>query len=292
MSKAYERYQKRRLISSYFSVTLSISLVLFLLGVFGLILVNANKVTKLFKEQMTILVFLKDNAKQIEVDQLQKHLALADYTKNAQYVAKEDAAEQFNEDIGENFIEFLGYNPLLNSINVHLKASYVNNDSLKTIVADLEKKAYVQEVNYDKPMIGLINDNIQKIGFWLLIVSGVITVIVVLLIHSSIRLSIYSKRFTIKTMQLVGATKSFIRKPFIRKNMQLGFTGSLLAILALGGLVYFIHRSYPELKLHEEWLPLGILFASVLLIGLFISAISTYFATQRFLNLQTDDLYF
>lgn len=292
MSKAYERYQKRRLISSYFSVVLSIALVLFLLGLFGVLLVNTQKLANLFKEQMAITVYLKDTAKEIEVDQLQKHLALAEYTKSTTYISKEEAAELHSEEIGENFIEFLGYNPLLNAIDVQLKAPYVNTDSLKGIAGQLEKKPYVQEISYDQPLIGLLNQNIQKIGFWLLVVSGVFTVMVVLLINSSIRLSIYSKRFIIKTMQLVGATKSFIRRPFIRQNVKFGFLGALIALLGLGAVVYYIHRSFPELELDQEWLSLSVVFAGVMLIGLFISAISTYFATQRFLNLRTDDLYY
>ena len=292
MSKSFERYQKRKLISSYFSVVLSISLVLFLLGVLGLLVLNTKKMADHFKEQITISVFLKDNAKQVEVDQLQKSLAMAEYTKSATYVSKEEAAEKHSEDIGENFQDFLGYNPLKNSIDVQLNADFVTPDQLEEIAKEINSKGYVDEVSYDKPLIGLLNDNVKKISLWILVASGVFTFIAVLLINSSIRLSIYSKRFIIKTMQMVGATKLFIRRPFIWTNLKLGVLGAVIAMMCLGGVLYYINDNFPELGLTEDPIILLILFASVFVLGIFISLISTYFATQRFLNLRTDELYY
>ncbi len=292
MSNSFERYQKRKLISSYFSVVLSISLVLFLLGVLGLLVLNTRKLANHFKEQITISVFLKDNAKEVEVEQLRKSLLMADYTRQANYVSKEEAAEQHSEEIGENFISFLGYNPLKNSIDVQLKADYVSPAQIETIAADLSSRQYVEEVSYDMPLIALLTENVQKISFWILIASGIFTAIAVLLINSSIRLSIYSKRFIIKTMQMVGATKRFIRKPFILTNIKLGVIGGLLALLALGLLLYYFHQNFPELNLLQEPIQLAVLFLSVFLLGIMISLVSTYFATQRFLNLRTDDLYY
>ncbi len=292
MSKSFERYQKRKLISSYFSVALSIGLVLFLLGVLGLLVLNTKKLADHFKEQITITVFLKDNAKPVEVDQLQKSLALAEYTKSAIYVSKEEAAEQHSEDIGENYMDYLGYNPLKNSIDVTLKADFVSTEQIEEIAGDLTAKAYVEEVSYFKPLIPLLTDNVKKISFWILVASAVFTFIAVLLINSSIRLSIYSKRFIIKTMQMVGATKRFIRRPFIWTNIKLGMLGALLALLALGLLLYFVDRNYPELNLFQDLTILALLFVGVFVFGALISLISTYFATQRFLNLRTDDLYY
>jgi len=292
MAQYIERYQKRRLISSYFSVVLSIALVLFLLGILGLLVLNTKKLGDHFKEQITLSVFLKDNAKPVEVDQLQKGLALAEYTKSAVYVSKEDAAEQYSEDIGENFQEFLGYNPLKNSVDVNLKAAFVSPEQIESIASELTEKNYVHEVSYDKPLIALLTDNVKKIGFWILIASAVFTVIAVLLINSSIRLSIYSKRFIIKTMQMVGATKKFIRKPFITTNIKLGFLGSLIALIALAGVLHYVNNSFPELNLYGDITILVGLFVGVLALGILISYLSTYFATQRFLNLRTDDLYY
>jgi len=292
MAQYIERYQRRRLISSYFSVVLSIALVLFLLGVLGMLVLNTKKLADHFKEQITISVFLKDNAKPVEIDQLQKSLAMADYTKTAIYVSKEDAAEQYSEDIGENFQEFLGYNPLKNSVDVNLNADFVSPEQVEEIATNLGTKTYVDEVSYDKPLISLLNDNVKKISLWILIASVVFTFIAVLLINSSIRLSIYSKRFIIKTMQMVGATKKFIRKPFITTNLKLGLFGSLIAVLALAIVLYYVNSNFPELNLFQDVPVLIILFAGVLFLGILISYISTYFATQRFLNLRTDDLYY
>lgn len=292
MSQYIERYQKRRLISSYFSVTLSIALVLFLLGLLGLLVLNTKKLADHFKEQITLSVFLKDSAKPIEVDQLQKSLAMAEYTKAAVYVSKEDAAEQYSEEIGENFQEFLGYNPLRNSFDVNLKADFVSAQQVAEIAETIMAKPYVEEVSYDQPLISLLNDNVQKISLWILFASAVFTFIAVLLINSSIRLSIYSRRFIIKTMQMVGATKEFIRKPFIINNIKLGLYGGLIALFALAGVLYYINKTFPELNVFDDFMVLGLLFIGVLLIGILISFVSTYFATQRFLNLRTNELYY
>ena len=207
-------------------------------------------------------------------------------------MSKEDAAEQYSEDIGENFQEFLGYNPLKNSVDVNLKADFVSPEQVTEIAETLATKTYVDEVSYDKPLISLLNDNVKKISFWILIACAVFTVIAVLLINSSIRLSIYSKRFIIKTMQMVGATKKFIRKPFIAANIKLGLYGALIALIALAGVLYYVNANFPELNLFEDVTLLVILFLSILGLGVLISYLSTYFAAQRFLNLRTDDLYY
>lgn len=292
MSQYIERYQRRKLISSYFSVVLSIGLVLFLLGALGLLVLNTKKLGDHFKEQITISVFLKENAKPVEIDQLQKSLALAEYTKSAEYISKEDAAEQYSEDIGENFVEFLGYNPLKNSIDVHLKADFVSPEQITEIAGEIAEKTYVDEVSYDKPLIELLNDNARKIGLWILVASAIFTVIAVLLINSSIRLSIYSKRFIIKTMQMVGATKKFIRRPFIWTNIKLGMVGAFVALVSLGILLYYINKNFPELNLFDDYPVLILLFVGVFGLGVVISWASTHFATQRFLNLRTDHLYY
>lgn len=292
MSKSFESYQKRKLISSYFSVVLSIGLVLFLLGILGLLVLNTKKMADHFKEQITISVFLKENAKEVEVDQLQKSLAMAEYTKAATYVSKEEAAEQHSQEIGENFIDFLGYNPLKNSIDVQLNADFVSPEQIEEIATGISKKNYVDEVSYDKPLVGLLSDNVKKISFWILVASAIFTFIAVLLINSSIRLSIYSKRFIIKTMQMVGATKIFIRRPFLWTNIKLGMLGAVIALLALGGVLIYLQNNFTEFDILQDSTQLVILFVGVFVLGILISLISTYFATQRFLNLRTDELYY
>lgn len=194
MSSSFERYQKRRLISSYFSVVISISLVLFLLGLLGLLVLNTKKVADHFKEQIALTVYLKDTAKEVEINQLEKSLALAEYTKSTNFVSKEEAAKAHSEEIGENFMDFLGYNPLQNSIDVYFNADYVSETQIAEISRDLREKDFVDEVVYDKPLIALLNDNVKRISFWILVISGLFTFIAVLLINSSIRLSVYSKR--------------------------------------------------------------------------------------------------
>ncbi|MBD1260397.1 ABC transporter permease [Maribacter polysiphoniae] len=292
MSKSFERYQKRKLISSYFSVVLSIGLVLFLLGILGLLVLNTKKMADHFKEQITVSVFLKENAKEVEVDQLQKSLAMAEYTKTATYVSKEEAAEQHSADIGENFIDFLGYNPLKNSIDVQLNADFVSPEQIEEIATEISKKNYVDEVSYDKPLVGLLSDNVKKISFWILVASAIFTFIAVLLINSSIRLSIYSKRFIIKTMQMVGATKIFIRRPFIWTNIKLGMLGALIALIGLGAVLFYLDSNFTEFNLLQDSTVIILLFVGVFVLGVLISLISTYFATQRFLNLRTDELYY
>jgi cell division transport system permease protein len=292
MSTSFERYQKRRLISSYFSVVISISLVLFLLGLLGLLVLNTKKVADHFKEQIALTIYLKDTAKEVEIEQLKKSLALAEYTKTSTFISKEEAAEEHSKEIGEDFMEFLGYNPLQNSIDVYMKADYVSPEQIDTIATDLGSKNFVDEVVYDKPLISLLNDNVKKITFWVLVVSGIFTFIAVLLINSSIRLAVYSKRFIIKTMQMVGATKSFIRSPFIWQSVKLGFIGAILALIGMAIVLYYLNNSFPELELLSDVGILAGLFFGIFFMGILISWLSTFFATSRFLNLKTDELYY
>ncbi len=292
MSSSFEKYQKRRLFSSYFSVVISISLVLFLLGLLGLLILNTKKVADHFKEKIVLTVYLKDTAKEVEITQLKQSLALSEYTKSAEFISKEQAAEEHSATIGENFIEFLGYNPLQNSIDVYLLADYVSPEKLEEINAELIAKDFVDEVVYDKPLIVLLNDNAKKISFWVLVISGILLFIAVILINSSIRLSVYSKRFTIKTMQMVGATKQFIRRPFVWRSVKLGILGSFLAMLGMGFVLYLLNKSFTDLNLAEDKTLLIVLFVFIFLMGVFITWISTFFATNRFLNLRSDELYY
>lgn len=291
MTPSFEKYQKRRLISSYFSVVISISLVLFLMGLLGLLVLNSKKVADYFKEQIAITIFLKDSAKEVEITQLKQSLAMAEYTKSAEFVSKEQAAEEHQQVLGENFIEYLGENPLQNSIDVYVLADYVTPEKMEEITNEIKSKNFVDDVIYDKPLIIQLTENVQRISLWVLIISAVFTFIAVLLINSSIRLSIYAKRFTIKTMQMVGATKKFIRRPFVWRNVRLGIIGALVAMTGMGVVLYYIDQTFPQLRLLDDFTLLGVLFVFVLLMGMVITWLSTFIATQRFLNLRTDDLY-
>ena len=292
MASSFDKYQKRKLISSYISVVISIALVLFLLGCLGLLVINAKKVADHFKEQVVMTIYLNDTAKEVEVNQLKKSLAMADYSKEALYVSKEEAAALMKAETGEDFMDFVGYNPLKNSIDVYLKADYVTTENLTEISEGLSNKSFIEEIRYDNDLVELMNDNVKKITFWVLIISGVFTLIAVLLINSSIRLAVYSKRFIIKTMQMVGATKSFIRKPFIRKSVQLGIIGAIVALIGMAVVLYYLDLTFPELELLRNTILIIALFVGIFLLGVVITWISTFVATQRFLNLKTDQLYY
>jgi cell division transport system permease protein len=286
-----ETYQKRRLLTGYFSVIVSISFVLFFVGVLGLFLLNTKNIASHFKEQIVMTIYLEDSAKDIEITQLQKKIKINSATKKVRFTPKEEAAELYARDIGEDFIEFLGYNPLLNSIDIYFNAAFVNRLSLTKIKREFEITNFVNEVVYDQPLVILLDENIRKVTYVLLITTGLFILIALLLINSSIRLSIYSKRFIIKTMQLVGATKSFIRKPFIYIHLRLGILSSLIALSGLTILIFEINKRFPELNMMQYPFELSVVFGSVLLLGIGITGISTFFATQRYLNLKTDAIY-
>jgi len=292
MAKSFqETYQKRKLLTGYFSVIISISFVLFFVGVLGLFLLNTKNIASHFKEQIVMTIYLEDNAKDIEITQLQKKIQINSATKKVRFTPKEKAAELYARDIGEDFIEFLGYNPLLNSIDIYFNAAFVNTLSLTEIKREFEINDFINEVVYDQPLVTLLDENIRKITYLLLITTGLFILIALLLINSSIRLSIYSKRFIIKTMQLVGATKSFIRRPFIWIHLRLGILSSFIALSGLTILFFEINKRFPELNMMQQPLELSVVFGSVLLLGIGITGISTFFATQRYLNLKTDAIY-
>jgi cell division transport system permease protein len=292
MSKSFEKYQKKRLRSSYLSVIISIALVLFLVGLLGLMVLKTQALAQHFREQVTLNVFLKETTDINQITDFKKLIQEKDYSQKVDYISKESAAESMQEDIGQDFLEFLGTNPLKDVINIHLKSDFVTGEKMKEIEKSLLQNEMVYEVTYDKPLIELLNKNIKRISLWILIFSGLLTLIAVVLINSSIRLSVYSKRFTIKTMQMVGATKSFIRRPFILTSIKLGILGALLAIIALIGLLYYIEIQIPEISLLNNINLLLIVFLGVLFLGIIISWISTFFATRRFLNLRTHELYY
>ena len=291
MASSYDKFQKRRLISSYFSVVLSIALVLFLLGLLGLFVINSKRLSDTFKEDIAMTVFFKKTATDSTFKKFEADMKAEKFYKDFKFVSAEEAAEQHKKVIGEDFMEFLGVNPLQNSYDIHLKADYVTNPGFTKVENVFRKNPMIADVVYDRQLITLVNDNVRRISMWVLIISGVFAFISILLINSSLRLSVYSNRFIIKTMQMVGATKSFIRKPFIKKSITLGLIGSMIAILGILGVLYYIQVNYPLLKIFEESVLTVVVLVGVLVLGILITWIGTYFATQRFLNLRTDDLY-
>jgi cell division transport system permease protein len=291
MSSSYDKFQKRRLISSYFSVVLSVFLVLFLVGILGLFVLNSKKLSDDFKEQIAMTVFFKEEAHDTILKNFAAELKTAKYVKSSVFVSKEDAAKVHTEIIGEDFMTFLGANPLQNSFDIHLKADYIDSNNIRKIESKLRENPMISDIVYDKQLVNLVNDNIKKVSFWILIISGFLTLVAVLLINSSMRLSIHSNRFIIKTMQMVGATKAFIRKPFIWKSIKLGLIGSALAVISLIITLLYLDSSYPNLGILDEKFLITLVLLGVVAVGVIITWVSTYFATQRFLNLRTDDLY-
>lgn len=291
MATSFEKHQKRRLITSYFSVILSISLVLFLLGSLGLFVINYDRISDNFRENIPMSVYFTDEATPQDLEKFEQEVSQAAFTKDITFVHKDSAAVQHQEVIGEDFVHFLDFNPLQNSFDMHFKGAYVIQDSIKNIEMSFKENPLIDDVVYDRQLVDLVNDNIQKISFWVLVVSGFFTLISILLINSSLRLSIYAKRFIIKTMQMVGATKSFIRRPFIWTNIKLGIIGALVAIVAIVSLATYINNQLPDIQLLAGYQSLVMVCGGVFLLGILIAYISTYFATQRFLNLQSDELY-
>ncbi|MBS1535693.1 MAG: ABC transporter permease [Bacteroidetes bacterium] len=291
MSSSFEKFQKRRLISSYFSVVLSMFLVLFLLGILGLFIINSKKLSDDFKENIVMTVFFKNEATDSVTSAFAQELKIAKFVKSSEFVTKEQAAKQHTEIIGEDFMTFLGANPLQNSFDIHLKADYIDLPNIRKIESRFRANEMVADVVYDKQLVSLVNDNINKVSMWMLIVSGILALIAILLINSSMRLSIYSNRFIIKTMQMVGATKSFIRKPFIWRSIRLGFIAAVLAVLALVGTLMYVDNNFPSLDILGNPAMIAAVLGGVLAVGILLSWISTFFATQRYLNLRTDDLY-
>ncbi|WP_298782129.1 ABC transporter permease [uncultured Polaribacter sp.] len=292
MSSKFDSYQKRRLQSSYFSVVISIALVLFMVGVLGLVLLKSTKVANHVKEKVAISLFIKDEVTQKQIKTFRESLLTEDFTKKAIYISKTQAAKKYSKEIGEDFLNFLGENPLKNGIDIYLKADYVTLDKMQELETRFLKNAFIVDVSYDKPLIALLTKNIKRISFWLLVLSGFFSLIAIILINSSIRLSIYSKRFNIKTMQMVGATKGFIRKPFIFRSIKLGMLGAFLALIGLAVVIFYIDKYVPSLNILKDYISLIYLALGVVLAAFIITMLSTFFATQRFLNLQTEELYY
>ena len=281
--------KNRRLFASYISITIIMSVVLFLFGFFGIFFISSNSIANSFKENFSVSIFFKEDAKNIEITQLQNELLMSDYVEKLKFVSKDEAVMLMKNEYGQDFIKELGFNPLVNSIDLNLKSEYVEATLLDSISRLIENKNYVDEIVYDKNLINIINDNIKRISLWLMPSIIILLIITFLVINSSIRLSIYSNRQLIKTMQLVGATKAFIRKPFIKINIFLSLISSIISISAINLLIYYIdlNISFVDKISIESVITLFLIIVSL---GLFISYISTFFATQNILKIKADNL--
>jgi cell division transport system permease protein len=285
------KQSKRRLKSSYVTTTISLSLVLFMLGLVGLLILNAKKLSDLVKENINFTIVLKPNMKEVDILKLQKEMDALKYVKSTEYITKEKAAKEFSKELGEDFVSFLGYNPLQSSIEIKLHADYANTQSIEIIDKQLKNNPLVQEVIYEKSLIHLVNENVRKISMVILGFSILLFLIAIALINNTVRLLVYSRRFIIRTMQLVGATKGFIRRPFLFKSMLHGFVAACISVLLLLTLLYFVKKEMKDINLLVDIRLTAYLFAGILLSGTLINLLSTFFALNKYLNIQNDSLY-
>ncbi|MBP6977030.1 MAG: permease-like cell division protein FtsX [Bacteroidales bacterium] len=292
MSIREEQYNRRRIRSSYITTLVSITMVLFMLGLLGLLLLQAERLSRHVKENISLSVIMNENVKEASILEFQKKLDISSFVKYTEYIPKEKAAADLKEQLGEDFISFLGYNPLLPSIDVHLKAAYANNDSIPLIEQQLIKNTDVKEVFYQKSLVDLVNANTRRLSYLLTGLSLLLLLIAIALINNTIRLSVYAKRFLLRTMQLVGATQGFIRKPFVRRGIVQGLIGGVIASLLLLAVLWWAQREIPEMNaLNDPKLLLSLL-GIVILTGIVLTWISTYLAVRKYLKIRTDELYY
>ncbi len=292
MAKKEEKYYKRRYRASFMTSIVSITLVLFMMGMLGLIIFHAKKLSDYVKENIGFSIIMKDGIKEAGIIQLQKTLDASPYVKSTEYITQEKAAEIMEEELGEDFIGFLGYNPLLPSIDLRLQADYANVDSLEMIEQTLLVNPNVKEVWYQKSLVYQINRNVRRIGLIILGFSALLLIIAIALINNTIRLSVYSKRFLIRSMQLVGATQHFIQRPFIMQGIMQGIYSAFIALILLVGILYLSQQEIPELINLQDYQLILSLFGFVMVLGLIISWLSTYFAVRKYIVMHTDELYY
>jgi cell division transport system permease protein len=277
--------------SVYISTVISIALVLLMAGLLGLILVHAKNLSNYIKENIVLNIILNEDTEEANALKLQKDLNTNPHILSTEYISKELAARNLQQDLGEDFLEFLGYNPLSASIDVHLKAEYTNQDSIQSFIKEVSANKVVKEIIYQESLLDMVNKNIRIIGLVILAFTAILLIIAVALINNTIRLSIYSQRFLIKSMQMVGATKGFIRRPFLGYGILHGLLGAVIAIILLVVLLYLGQQQIPELILLQNYFEFAVIFMGVIAIGILISGLSTYFAVTKYLRLRMNDLY-
>lgn len=291
VSRSSTGISKSRLRSSYLTLIVSVSLVLFLLSILGLVIINARELSDYFRESLSFSVMLDEEIKEADIRLLKKDLDAKEFVKSTEYISKDDAARKLKEELGEDFLSFLGYNPLSPTIDVYLHAGYTNPDSIAVIEKYLLEFPAVSEVYYQESVLHLINENFRKIGIFLTVLSAFLFLISLTIINNTVRLSVYSKRFIIRTMQLVGATRAFVRRPFLLKSAFHGLLAALLSLLLLVAMLYLIEREFFRLFTFDNMNLLFLLMGFIVVTGVFINVISTWFAVNRYLSIPEDKLY-
>jgi cell division transport system permease protein len=291
MTQVQEKHTQRKLRTSSASTVISISLVLFMLGILGLVLINAQRLSNYVKENIGFTVMLKEDVKEIDVLQFQKTLDASDWVKASQYVSKEEAATTLQQDLGEDFLQFLGFNPLSSSLDLHLHAAHTSTEQLTALEQELKQHHLVKDVVFQKDLVEAINQNVKKMSLLLLGFCALLFVIAIALINNTIRLSVYSKRFLIRTMKLVGATNGFIRKPFMYSGITQGIFGALIGILLLMTALLGIQQEMPELLVLQDLPTVGVILGAMLAFGILMSLLATNIAVGKYLRMNEDDLY-
>ncbi|MFA5327840.1 MAG: permease-like cell division protein FtsX [Prolixibacteraceae bacterium] len=283
---------KKRIFRSYLTSTISISMVLFLIGLLGVVLLNAERLAKYVRENIGFTLVLNEDVQESEIAGLQKKLQESDFVKSVEYVDKETAAQRLKNELGEDFTGFLGYNPLLSSIDVKLLAEYATPEKLAVLEKKFMEYPQVKEVSYQRDIVSIINDNVQKIGLFLVFFAGLLLLIFSALINNTIRISIYSQRFIINTMLLVGATAAFIRKPFVKRSIVYGIVGALAANVLLFVLMLSYASELTGIIDMEDFRIFGLVFAADLILGVLLSWGSTYLSVNKFIRLKFDELFY
>jgi cell division transport system permease protein len=283
---------KNRIFTSYFTSTVSITLVLFLLGLLFLIILNAGSLADYVREKIGFTVVLRDDLPETEISRMERELRLKSWVKSIRYIDKEAAEKELTKDLGVDFNGFLGFNPLSSSFEIKLYAPYTQKDSLPELERKFMEFPQVKEVFYQQSLVSVINENVKKITIFLLFFSGLLFFVFSVLINNTIRISVYAQRFIINNMLLVGATRGFVRRPFIRKSIGLGIWGAVFSCLLLAGMMLAIKRELNGIINENDIMMLGTVFLMVLTAGIFLSWLSTYISVNRFLKMKFDELFY
>ncbi len=277
--------------TSYVSSVVSIALVLFMAGILAVLLMNARRVSDYFRESFQVSMFLEPDAGDRPVQELVRTVGSWPGVKSAVVISKDEAAQALSEELGEDFIAFIGSNPLSSVIDVRFLSDYAQADSIAAFTAAFGKNKLVQEIRYEQSLVDNINRNIRKLSFFILGFCALLFFVMTVLVNNTIRLTLYAKRLLIKSMQLVGATRGFIRRPFLWQGVQSGFYGALVANVMLAVLLFAAQRQVPEIFGVSDFRLMAALVLAVFAAGIIISVISTFFAVNKYLRRRYDEIF-
>jgi cell division transport system permease protein len=291
MTKIEEKYSRKRYRNAYGTSVVSISLVLFMLGLLALMILHTSKLSEYVRESIGVSVMLKDAVSEREALDFQSGLDSLYYVKSTELITRDEAAQKLKDELGEDFIDFLGYNPLPSTIVIYLHSQYTFEDSIHAIREKILSEDYVKDVDFQQSLVELVNRNVTKVGMVLAGFSGILLIISVLLIFNTIRLAVFARRFLIKSMLLVGATPAFIRRPFIINGVLQGLAGGAVSVVLLAALLYLAQNKIPEITVLQDVRLIVLIFVGVVVFGVLITWLSNFFAVKKYLKTNSDALY-